>query len=238
MRAGWAVKAKIRGTVEQISNTSLALLLRLSSSASFALFHHFRFHSYNVLIPKTSPLFHSSNFSTALQLFDEMSQRDRHAHDNRFYHALHLVKSCTVRPNIVNASIGHCIALKIGGLAHLPNSTSLLTVYSRARHFGSSFALFDEIHNRDVVIWNAMITASVENGYFSAAMKLFVAMTEEGTGFDSTTLLVVVSASSHANHLKQGKVIHGLSLKSGLLFDSILCNALLDMYSKCGDLSS
>ena len=238
MRAGWAVKAKIRGTVEQISNTSLALLLRLSSSASFALFPHFHFHTYNVLIPKTSPLFHSSNFSTALQLFDEMSQRDNHAHDDHFYHALHLVKSCTVRPNIVTASIGHCIALKIGGLAHLPTSTSLLTVYSRARHFGSSFALFDEIHNRDVIIWNAMITASVENGYFSAAMKLFVEMTEEGTGFDSTTLLVVVSASSHAKHLKQGKVIHGLSLKSGMLFDSILCNALLDMYSKCGDLSS
>jgi pentatricopeptide repeat protein len=260
-------KFKTATALTQISNTALLLRFSSppSASASFALHQifpntnittHPHCHTYNahqqhrfpilpsnnssVLIPKPNLvlLLHSSYFSTALHPFDETSQRDHRAQDNRFYHVFDLIKFSTIRPNIVTASIGHCIALKIGALAHLPTSTSLLTMYSRARDFGSSLALFDEIHNRDVIIWNAMITASLENGCFSAAMNFFVEMTEEGTGFDSTTLLVLMSASSHTNHLKQGQVIHGLSLKAGMLFDSTLRNALLDMYSKCSDLSS
>ncbi|KAG2676482.1 hypothetical protein I3760_12G054200 [Carya illinoinensis] len=194
----------------------------------------------SLLIPKANNLFwlRSSYFSSALQPFEETSQRDRLVQDARFYSVLDFIKSSTVVPNIVTACIGHCIALKIGSLAHLPISTSLLTVYSRARDFGSSLALFDEIHNRDVIIWNAMITASVENGCSSAAISSFMEMTEEGTGFDSTTLLVVTLASSHMNNLRQGQALHGLGFKAGMLLESILCNALTDMYAKCGDLSS
>ncbi|XP_062146978.1 pentatricopeptide repeat-containing protein At4g19220, mitochondrial [Alnus glutinosa] len=257
-----AVKAKIHKTLEQTSNASflddtLVTLLRFSSSASFASdqicpnrvshLHAHQQHKYGifptisfVLIPKANPLLlrRSSYFSHASQPFEETSQRDRHAQDTPVYSVLELIKSSAIRHKTMATSTGHCVALKIGSLAHLPTSTSLLTAYSRARDFGSSLALFDEIHNRDVIIWNAMITACVENGCYKAAMNFFAEMTEEGTGFDSTTLLVVVSASSHLNHLKQGQSLHGLSLKAGMLFNSVLCNALVDMYAKSNYLSS
>ncbi|KAJ0043389.1 hypothetical protein Pint_19469 [Pistacia integerrima] len=129
-------------------------------------------------------------------------------------------------------------SLKLGFLPHLPISTSLLTAYSRAGDFCSSWVSFNETCYRDVIIWNAMISACTENRCFNMALDLFVEMIKEEPGFDSTTLLIVVSTLSHMKSLKQGKIFHSLSIKSGMLADSSLCNALVDMYAKCGDLNS
>ncbi|KAB1226248.1 hypothetical protein CJ030_MR1G019554 [Morella rubra] len=238
-----AVKLKIKEGLAQTSNAALHQICpkRTSLPCTYDANQQQRcplIHSMSsALIPKASLAIklHSSCFSSAPQAFEETAQRDQHAQDTRFYWVL---KSSTAIPDTVTAGIRHCLALKIGSLGHLPTSTSLLLAYSRARDFSSSLALFDEIHNRDVIIWNAMITASVENGCLSAAMNFFAEMAAEKTGFDSTTLLIVVSASSRMNHLKQGQALHGLTMRSGMLVDSILSNALTDMYAKCGDLSS
>ncbi|PPD67524.1 hypothetical protein GOBAR_DD35593 [Gossypium barbadense] len=152
--------------------------------------------------------------------------------------SLILLKSSTARPSLVTATIAHCLAIKIGALAHLPACTSLLTAYSRAKYFISALALFDEFCDRDVILWNAMINAAVENKSYNVAMQFFVEMTEVGVAFDSTTLLLIVSALSHMKYLKHGKSFHCLSIKVGMLGDCSLCNALLDMYAKCGDLTS
>ncbi|KAL5741081.1 hypothetical protein ACOSQ2_030261 [Xanthoceras sorbifolium] len=151
---------------------------------------------------------------------------------------LGLLKIFNGSPDTVTVVNVHCFTLKVGFLANLPTSTSLLTAYSRAGDFRSSWDLFNETCNKDVIFWNAIITASVENKCLSMALHFFVEMIEVGIGFDSTTLLIVVSALSQLNFLKQGGVVHCLSVKAGMLSDCSLCNALMDMYAKCGELNS
>ncbi|KAK3007089.1 hypothetical protein RJ639_016140 [Escallonia herrerae] len=128
----------------------------------------------------------------------------------------------------------HSLALKVGALAHLPTSTFLLTISSRAGDFSSSKALFGEIYAKDVVIWNAMITAAIDNQYLIDAISFFNEMVKEGNGSDSATLVIVISALSKMKTLTQCRALHGLSVKSGLLSGSFLCNALIDMHAKCG----
>ncbi|TYH40361.1 hypothetical protein ES332_D12G241800v1 [Gossypium tomentosum] len=192
------------------------------------------------LFSNVHPLFaaKSFHFSTVVQPFAKMSQRDSYRLYTQFYDVIDLLKSSTARPSLVTATIAHCLAIKIGALAHLPACTSLLTAYSRAKYFISALALFDEFCDRDVILWNAMINAAVENKSYNVAMQFFVEMTEVGVAFDSTTLLLIVSALSHMKYLKHGKSFHCLSIKVGMLGDCSLCNALLDMYAKCGDLTS
>ncbi|MED6182391.1 hypothetical protein PIB30_028137 [Stylosanthes scabra] len=125
-----------------------------------------------------------------------------------------------------------------GALGHLPISTSLLTVYSKAGDFKSSIDLFGEIHNRDIIAWNAIVAASLENNCYSTAMEFFEGMNKAQIGFDSTTLLLMVSVSLHMKNFDQGWAIHCLSIKSGMLVDINLGNALTDMYAKCCDLRS
>ncbi|XP_068658032.1 pentatricopeptide repeat-containing protein At4g19220, mitochondrial-like [Aristolochia californica] len=49
--------------------------------------------------------------------------------------------------------------------------------------------------------------------------------------FDSTTLLIVISALSNLKKLQQGRVLHGITLKWELNSNRFLGNALLDMLS-------
>lgn len=169
-----------------------------------------------------------------------MPQRALHLRDIHFEPVVDYMNLSLKKPNIVTATVVHCAALKIGALAHLPTSTSLLTVYSKAGDFTSSRDLFEEIHNhnRDVISWNAIISASLENNFYRTAMDFFGKMIKAQTGFDSTTLLLMVLASLHAKNFDQGRAIHCVSIKSRVLVDINLGNALTDMYAKCGDLSS
>ncbi|XP_057448829.1 pentatricopeptide repeat-containing protein At4g19220, mitochondrial isoform X2 [Lotus japonicus] len=177
-------------------------------------------------------------FCTGIQLFDEMPQRALHVRENHFELVVDCIKLCLKKPNILTVTVAHCAAVKIGVLTHLPTSTSLLTAYSKAGDFTSSRDLFDEITNRDVVAWNAIIAASLVNNCYMTAMEFFEKMIKAQTGFDSTTLLLMVSASLHVKNFDQGRAIHCVSIKHGMLVDVSLGNALIDMYAKCSDLSS
>lgn len=181
---------------------------------------------------------HSTDFSTFYQAFDKMPQRNQQCNSSDIYFVLDLLKSSKARLDVVSVVTIHCLALKRGFLAHLPTSTSLLAAYSNVSYFESSLALFYETCNKDVVTWNAMITACVENRCVVMGLHFFGEMVEEGIRFDSTTLLIVVSALTQMNCLKQGRVAHCLSIKAGMIADSSLCNVFVNMYAKCGDLNS
>ncbi|XAR70748.1 hypothetical protein NMG60_11027723 [Bertholletia excelsa] len=166
-----------------------------------------------------------------------MSRRQQSLENSPYLYVLDLIKFSTMRPDSATAMAAHSLAFKVGAFAHLPTSTSLLMIYSRAGDLGSSMALFSEILNKDVIAWNAMMTACNENSYFGDTVNFFVEMMKESR-FDSSTLVIVVSALSNTNRLKHGRILHGLSVKAGMLIDTFLCNALMDMYAKCMDLSS
>ncbi|CAK9144074.1 unnamed protein product [Ilex paraguariensis] len=256
----WAIKAKITESITETCATNL--LTRASSPyqafphrtlqrllpSQFPLHNAHRKHLLCPFLPikpfpfmgrTCSQLLHGSAYlCTAFHSFDEMPHTTQSFENAHFYHVLELIQFCTMKPNSLNVIMVHCLALKVGALAHLPISTSLLIVYSRAGDFGSAVTMSDDIRYKDVVVWNAMMTACIKNRHFGAALDFFMEMMEEGRGFDTGTLVIVVSALSNMHKLMQGRVVHGLSLKAGMLPDSFLCNALINMYAKCGDLSS
>ncbi|KAH6820429.1 hypothetical protein C2S53_002587 [Perilla frutescens var. hirtella] len=149
-----------------------------------------------------------------------------------------IVQYVKEQPSTTNAAMAHALAVKQGALSHLRTATSLLIVYSRCKEFGSSSALFGEVVGRDVVFWNAMMSACIDNNRFEAAVGVFKKMVGEGNEFDATGLVAVVSAYSSLKALGKGQVAHGLSIKAGMLVDTVLSNAVIGMYAKCGNLSS
>ncbi|GJS81129.1 pentatricopeptide repeat-containing protein [Tanacetum coccineum] len=120
---------------------------------------------------------------------------------------------------------------RVGVLAHLPACTSLVIAYARAGRYLSSVAVFREVFNKDVVVWNAMMTCAVENGELLDATGVFMQMLRERVVLDSVTLVIVVS-----NRLACLQCVHSLGLKFGLLSGTDLCNALINVYAKCGEL--
>ncbi|RWV85007.1 hypothetical protein GW17_00053236 [Ensete ventricosum] len=163
--------------------------------------------------------------------FDEMSETTILA-----FGALSFLKATFVEPDLV-ASV-HCLSLKADALSDLAARTSLLTAYARAQDLGSALAIFDEAAVRDVIFWNAIISAYVLNCHYKSSFLLFQDMVESFGEFDSTTLLIMLTASSRMHHMNYGTTLHGTIIKRNFLMDGNLCNALIDMYAKCDDMSS
>ncbi|XP_077230337.1 tetratricopeptide repeat (TPR)-like superfamily protein [Tasmannia lanceolata] len=170
--------------------------------------------------------------------FDKMPQRDIFSQICFLSRALFLARHCLIEPNLDIVVGLHCLALKTGALANVSTPTSLLTLYGKAGDLGSAWCLFNETTSKDVICWNAMINACVYGQCFESAVTLFKEMMKDALGFDSITLLIVLSALSRSNSLEQGRVLHGISLKRHIDSNCFLPNALMDMYSNCGDLSS
>ncbi|PWA82181.1 Pentatricopeptide repeat-containing protein [Artemisia annua] len=164
-------------------------------------------------------------------MFDKTSQRTQLYNTFGFFDVLDLVNYCKQTPNVTNVTKVHALAFKVGVLAHLPTATSLVIAYARAGRYLLSVAIFHEVFNKDVVVWNAMMTCAVKNGEFLDATGTFMQMLRERVEFDSVTLVIVVS-----NRLACLQCVHSLGLKFGLLSDTDLCNALINAYAKCREL--
>ncbi|XP_019182177.1 PREDICTED: pentatricopeptide repeat-containing protein At4g19220, mitochondrial [Ipomoea nil] len=177
--------------------------------------------------------------ASACQAFDKMSQRvAQYPQVSNISHVLELIRLVREKPSFINAKIAHALVIKLGALGHLPTVTSLLMIYSRGGSFSSSMALFSEVLDKDVIVWNAIMTACIENNLFEAVVNFFLEMVQVGNEFDSTSLVILLSALCNMKDLRAGMGVHALCVKAGTLSDSFLSNALLDVYAKCNDLCS
>ncbi|XP_047056195.1 pentatricopeptide repeat-containing protein At4g19220, mitochondrial-like [Lolium rigidum] len=133
----------------------------------------------------------------------------------------------------------HCSSIKSGAVLDPPVRTSLLTAYARSRRgtddVRAALALFHEAADPDLILWNAAVGTLARRSRLADAVALFRQMAAALGTFDSTTLTVMLSGASRAGDLELGTVLHAAAAKRGLADTKLnLCNALVDMYAKCG----
>ncbi|XP_031475000.1 putative pentatricopeptide repeat-containing protein At3g01580 [Nymphaea colorata] len=98
----------------------------------------------------------------------------------------------------------------------------------------SARQVFDEMSERNEVVWSLMISKYIHNGYDGEAMSLFSRMRYEGFSFNSFIMVSLIGFSASLIDLSLGSCIHGCAIKSGLAGDSFVRTSLVDMYVKCG----
>ncbi|KAL6127732.1 hypothetical protein ACLB2K_071095 [Fragaria x ananassa] len=112
----------------------------------------------------------------------------------------------------------------------------MISLYVNACDVQSARKLFDVMPERDIVSCNSMITGYAEHGQHEEALNLFVQMQSRSQVPDNYTFVSVLSACSQLGALEFGKWIHYL-IEDWSQFGAILGTALVDMYSKCGDIN-
>ncbi|WCJ35246.1 Pentatricopeptide repeat (PPR-like) superfamily protein [Euphorbia peplus] len=90
----------------------------------------------------------------------------------------------------------------------------------------------------DVVTWTSMISGLTQNGKTIEASNMFCEMILAGIEPNGVTIASVISACASSKFLHKGLQSHSVAIKMGCLGDMLICNALIDMYSKCGELES
>ncbi|KAK8641267.1 hypothetical protein V6N13_010682 [Hibiscus sabdariffa] len=117
-------------------------------------------------------------------------------------------------------------------------SNTLIDMYAKAGHPSAASNVFHKMNlERNVVSWNAMVANFAQNRLESAAIELVREMQVQGEVPDSITLTNVLPACGRVGFLRNGKEIHGRTIRLGSNYDLFVSNALTDMYAKCGHLT-
>lgn len=83
--------------------------------------------------------------------------------------------------------------------------TSLVDMYAKCGDIHGSYRLFSEAKDRDICLWNAMITGFSMHGFGKEALELFEEMERLGVEPNDITFIGVFHACSHAGLVAEGK---------------------------------
>ncbi|GAB4846989.1 hypothetical protein Ancab_026001 [Ancistrocladus abbreviatus] len=146
--------------------------------------------------------------------------------------------SCSELKALLLGKSAHAFSVRRGLDSKLNLSNMLLGFYSNFHQVSSSFKLFQKMEVRNLVSWNTIISGCAHNGDPEKALALFQQMQQENVVFDLVTLISILPCCSGSDDLIRGMAIHGYAVRSGLSNDVSLANALISMYSNCGDLNA
>ncbi|KAM3407189.1 hypothetical protein ACQJBY_000932 [Aegilops geniculata] len=115
--------------------------------------------------------------------------------------------------------------------------SALVGMYEKCGEMAEARRVFDAIAHKDNVAWNALITGYAQNGMSKEAISLFHNMRQAGARPDKITLVGVLSACAAVGALELGTELDSYASQRGLYSNVYVGTALVDMYSKCGDLT-
>lgn len=154
---------------------------------------------YNSLIRAFSSV---DRFSDSLILFREMLRArkplDRHTLPP-------VLKSCAGVPALRLGRNVHVLIFLNGFDTDVANLNSLVTMYSKGGDLVSAQKVFDEMSERNVVTWSAMMSGYGLYGRCEEVFELFERMVSDGVVPDGLTFTAVLTACSHGGLADKGK---------------------------------
>ncbi|KAI5055260.1 hypothetical protein GOP47_0030405 [Adiantum capillus-veneris] len=169
----------------------------------------------------------------ALQLFHKMQVEGVCPNTVTFVFAL---DACSGLPSLVDGQDIHVTVVFRGIESDEAISVCLVNLYGKCGCMDDAKAVFNRILNKNVVAWSTMIMSCTQNGCGKEALSLFHRMQAEGTKPNNVTFLCLVDACTNLEALEEGHAVDDCLCKCGYGKDVIICNALMNMYRKCGDL--
>ncbi|KAI3677429.1 hypothetical protein L2E82_51716 [Cichorium intybus] len=132
----------------------------------------------------------------------------------------------------------HGLTIKSRFLSNVCVQNAILDMYGKCGALSDARQVFDEMPTRDAVSWNTIIAAYEQNGKAHETLQLLVQMLSSRFEPDEFTFGSVLKGCSGLKSLNHGMEIHGRIVKSGMCFESFVGSALVDMYSKCGNIET
>ncbi|KAK8967985.1 Pentatricopeptide repeat-containing protein [Platanthera guangdongensis] len=130
----------------------------------------------------------------------------------------------------------HGFIIKRGFGSNFVLESGLVDFYSKCGLFDDACRL-ELMAGRDVVSWTTMISASVQAEDWRKTVSFYMAMLNDGVFPNEFTLTMLLSACSNLGS-GHGDLVHGHLILLGIELNLAVKTALVDMYSKCGNLGS
>lgn len=128
--------------------------------------------------------------------------------------------------------------LLLKGVRNSFSISSMIVGYSLQGNMEEARRHFDSLTEKNVVVWTALFSGYVKAQNCEALFDLLSEfVTKEGVVTDALILVIVLGACALQAALHPGKEIHAYILRMGVQMDKKLISTLVDMYSKCGDMT-
>ncbi|KAI0527472.1 hypothetical protein KFK09_003073 [Dendrobium nobile] len=121
-------------------------------------------------------------------------------------------------------------------MRNIVSFTAMVTCYAKAGRLELAYKVFDAMPEKDCVCWNALIDAYTQHGRPNDAIMLFQQMLRSGLKPNEVTLVSVLASVAQLGWLSTGKWVHSYAKNNKITFTLRLSTALVDMYSKCGNI--
>ncbi|OVA19864.1 Pentatricopeptide repeat [Macleaya cordata] len=116
--------------------------------------------------------------------------------------------------------------------------STLIAGFMRLGRVDESISYFEKNPFQDVVSWTTMISGFVQNGSNLEALKLFEKMLEFGIIPNAITFTCVVKTCIGLKDFGFGRCLLGLIVKYGLKSNLSVCNSLITLHLRMGDIES
>ncbi|KAM0918062.1 hypothetical protein ACQ4PT_009072 [Festuca glaucescens] len=182
-------------------------------------------------------LVRNSTENEAIQLFQQLLRDGLKPSSFTFSSIL---SGCTGLFSSILCKQVHCYTLKSGLLNDDTSlGVSLIGIYLKSKMPEDANKLLIEVpDHKSLLEWTAIISGYAQNGYSSQSFLSFWRMRSYDVHLDEATFASILKACSEMTSLTDGKEIHGLIVKSGFDSYETASSSLIDMYSKCGDITS
>ncbi|XP_010029354.2 pentatricopeptide repeat-containing protein At3g29230 [Eucalyptus grandis] len=114
--------------------------------------------------------------------------------------------------------------------------STMISGYSEAGEMDMARVLFDKMPAKNLVPWTIIISGYAKKGMAKEASQLYDQMEESGLVPDDGTLISILAASAESGLLRLGMKVHAWVEKTKVNCSTLVTNALIDMYAKCGRL--
>ncbi|KAF3967627.1 hypothetical protein CMV_008390 [Castanea mollissima] len=132
----------------------------------------------------------------------------------------------------------HSYLVKKGFGVNTIVGTSLLDMYSKCGSLASSRCVFDEMPEKNLVSWSAMVTGYGVHGKGREAITIFQAMIANNVCPDEGVLTSVLSACSHAGLVSEGRqIFHGMTTKYNVKPTPAHYSCVVDLLGRAGHLN-
>ncbi|XP_055836249.1 pentatricopeptide repeat-containing protein At2g27610 [Solanum dulcamara] len=117
--------------------------------------------------------------------------------------------------------------------------TALLDAYVKTGNTDEAAKVFEEIDEKDIIAWSAMLSGYAQKGDIQGAVRVFRQLVKNGVRPNEFTFSSVINAcvTSMAS-VEQGKQFHCSVIKSGHSNALCVSSALVTMYAKRGNIES
>ncbi|XP_010049643.2 pentatricopeptide repeat-containing protein At1g71460, chloroplastic [Eucalyptus grandis] len=133
----------------------------------------------------------------------------------------------------------HALLIKNGFIDSSLLRTSLIDMYFKCGKVKLARQVFEEIDERDVVVWGAMIAGFAHNRLQMEAIEYTKIMIREGITPNSVILTTILPVIGVLQARLLGQEVHAYVLKTRSYSKQLFIQSgLIDMYCKCGDMGS